>query len=54
MKYINIQHYFVRKKIIEKQIQLKYMFTHNQIINEFIKLLSRNVFKKFRNALSFN
>ena len=29
IKYINIQYYFVREKIIKKRIQLKYVFTQN-------------------------
>ena len=29
IKYINIQQHFVRKKIVEEQIQLKYVFTQN-------------------------
>ena len=53
MKYINIQHYFVREKIVEKRIQLKYVFIQNQIIDNLIKLLSKNAFKKFRNAFDF-
>ena len=52
IKHINIQHHFVREKIIKNQIQLKHVFIHDQIINDFIKLFFRNVFKKFRNALN--
>ena len=53
IKHINIQHHFVREKIVEKRIQLKYVFTQNQIIDDFIKPLFKNAFKKFRNALNF-
>ena len=53
IKHINIQHHFVREKIIEKQIQLKHVFTTKQIIDDFIKSLSRNSFEKFRKALNF-
>ena len=53
MKHMNIQHYFVRKKIIEKQIQLKHVFTTKQIINDFIKSFFRNSFEKFRKTLNF-
>ena len=53
MKHMNIQHHFIRKKIIEKQIQLKHVFTIKQIIDDFIKSLSRNNFEKFRKTLSF-
>ena len=52
MKHMNIQHHFVREKIIKKQIQLKHVFTTKQIINDFIKSLFRNNFEKFRKALS--
>ena len=54
IKHMNIQQHFVRKKIIEKQIQLKHVFTQNQIIDEFIKSLPRNAFEKFRTTLNFN
>ena len=53
MKHMNIQHHFVREKITENRIQLKHVFTQNQIIDDFIKSLSRNAFEKFRNALDF-
>ena len=53
MKHMNIQHHFVRKKIIKKQIQLKYVFITKQIINDFIKLFFRNNFEKFRKTLNF-
>ena len=53
MKHMNIQHHFVREKIIEKQIQLKHVFTTKQIIDDFIKLLFRNSFEKFRKTLNF-
>ena len=53
MKHMNIQHHFVREKIIEKQIQLKHVFTTKQIIDDFIKSLFRNSFEKFRKALNF-
>ena len=51
MKHMNIQHHFVRKKIIENRIQLKHVFTQNQITDDLIKSLSRDAFEKFRNAL---
>ena len=53
IKHMNIQHHFVREKIIEKQIQLKHVFITKQIINNFIKLLFRNNFEKFRKTLNF-
>ena len=52
MKHMNIQHHFVREKIIEKQIQLKHVFTTKQIINDFIKSFFRNNFEKFRKTLN--
>ena len=51
MKHMNIQHHFVREKIAEDQIQLKHVFIHDQIADDLIKLLFRDVFEKFRNAL---
>ena len=53
MKHMNIQHHFVCEKIIEKQIQLKYVFTTKQIIDDFIKSFFRNSFEKFRKTLNF-
>ena len=53
IKHMNIQHHFVRKKIIEKQIQLKHVFTIEQITDDFIKLPFRNNFEKFRKTLNF-
>ena len=53
MKHMNMKHHFVREKIIEKQIQLKHVFTTKQIVNDFIKSLSRNNFEKFRKTLNF-
>ena len=53
IKHMNIQHHFVREKIIKKQIQLKHVFTTKQIINDFIKSFFRNNFEKFRKALNF-
>ena len=50
---MNIQHHFVREKIIKKQIQLKHVFTTKQIINDFIKSFFRNNFEKFRKTLNF-
>ena len=50
MKHMNIQHHFVREKIVEKRIQLKHVLTQNQIIDDFIKPLLKNAFEKFRNA----
>ena len=52
MKHMNIQHHFVREKIVEEQIQLEHVFTQNQIIDDLIKSLSRDAFEKFRNALN--
>ena len=52
MKHMNIQHHFVREKIIEKQIQLKHVFTTKQITDNFIKSLFRNNFEKFRKTLN--
>ena len=53
IKHMNIQHHFVREKIIKKQIQLKHVFTTKQIINDFIKSFFRNNFEKFRKTLNF-
>ena len=52
MKHMNIQHHFVREKIVEKQIQLKHVFTAKQIADDFIKSFPRNNFEKFRKTLN--
>ena len=53
IKHINLQHYFVKKKIAESRIQLKYVFIAKQVANNLIKSLLRNVFEKFRNVFDF-
>ena len=51
IKHIAIQQHFVREKIVNEQIQLKYILIEKQIVDELIKVLSKNKFLIFRNAL---
>ena len=53
MKHMNLQHHFVKKTIVKNRIQLKYVFIAKQIADNLIKLLSRDIFEKFRNILDF-
>ena len=51
IKHIAIQQHFVREKIVNEQIQLKYILIEKQVADELIKFLSKNKFLSFRNAL---
>ena len=52
IKYIEIQQYFVREKIVEKYIQLQYVLIDEQIVDEFTKFLVRDKFEIFRKILN--
>jgi len=41
-KHVEIQNHFTQKKVLDKQIQLKYVFTSDMTIDIFIKSLLRN------------
>ena len=47
-KYIDIQQHFVKNKIQNETFDLQHVFSNNQIVNDFIKFLSKNKFFKFR------
>jgi hypothetical protein len=51
IKYIDIQIHFIKKKMIEKFIDLFYVFIDQMIIDDFIKSLIRDKFVQFRAAL---
>ena len=50
-KHIVIQYYFVYEKVIDRQIDLQYISTRNQIIDRITKALFRNKFEAFRTAI---
>ena len=39
MKHINLQHHFMKKKIVESRIQLKHVFIAKQVVDNLIKSL---------------
>ncbi|KAE9367844.1 hypothetical protein N431DRAFT_348921, partial [Stipitochalara longipes BDJ] len=51
VKHINIQHYFIREKLMEGRINLWYMLTLEQVTNRLIKALYRDKFIAFRIAM---
>ena len=50
-KHIDIEFHFVRKKIQDKAIQLKYCPTHEMVADFFTKPLPRGQFEKLRAKL---
>ena len=46
-KYINIQHYFIKNKIQNNMLKLRYIINNNQIVDNLIKFLFKNKFLKF-------
>ena len=52
-KYIDIQHHFVKNKIQNDTIELRYVINNNQIVNDLIKFLLKNKFLKFRHDIDF-
>ena len=52
IKHIDIQQHFVREKIIISEIELQYVLTAEQMIDELIKSLFKNKFEFFRRALN--
>ena len=52
-KHIDIQHHFVKNKIQNNTIELRYVISNNQIVNDLIKFLSKNKFLKFRHDIDF-
>lgn len=50
-KHIDIQYYFVREKVAEGRIQLKYVRTTQQVANGLTKPLCRDKFQIFRAAM---
>ncbi len=50
-KHIDIQIHFIKKKVIEKFIDLFYVLIDQMIIDDLIKSLIKNKFVQFRVAL---
>jgi hypothetical protein len=51
VKYIDIQYYFVREKLAEGRIDLRYIPTLEQVADGLIKALYRDKFVVFRKAV---
>ena len=47
-KHIDIQQHFVKNKIQNETFDLQHVFNNDQIVDDFIKSLSKNKFLKFR------
>ena len=50
-KHIDIQHHFVREKVNEGAVQLKYVETNDQVADGLTKALDKIKFEKFRKAI---
>lgn len=50
-KHINIHHHFIRERIANLEIDLKFCFTKDMIADIFTKQLPHEVFEKFRIVL---
>lgn len=48
VKHINIRLYFIQDLVTNKEIELKYYSTHEQVINILTKLLLKDKFVYFR------
>ena len=52
MKHIDINHHFIRERVLSKEILVNYCPTDNMTADIMTKGLSRNKFEKFRDLLS--
>ncbi len=50
-KHIEVHYHFIREKVLTKEIDLIHVNTENQVANIFIKVLSIDKLKKFRQML---
>jgi len=50
-KHIDIRHHFIRERIANSEVDLKYCSTKDMIADIFTKALPREAFEKFRGAL---
>ena len=53
IKHIDIQQHFVREKIITGEIELQYVLTAEQVVDELTKPFFKDKFESFRRALNF-
>ena len=51
-KHVDIHYHFIREKVLQGHIKMKYIKTKNQVIDMFTKGLSGSNFEKFRKQLS--
>ena len=47
IKYINIQYYYIRKLVSEKEFIIEYIIIKNIFNNKFIKILLKEIFKSY-------
>ena len=50
-KHIDTQHHFVREKVADGMVELKYIHTSEMVADGLTKALPRNPFQRFRNAV---
>jgi hypothetical protein len=50
-KHIDIQHHFVREKVAEGRVDIKYIHTSKQVADGLTKALPRDPFQRFRKAV---
>ena len=52
-KHIDIQHHFVKNKVQDNTLELRYVVSNNQIADDLIKPLFKDKFLKFRRDIDF-
>ena len=53
-KHIDVHYHFIREALENKLLEIKYVPTDENIVDIFTKLLSRPLFKKFREMLGLS
>lgn len=50
-KYINVQHYYIRKLITNKEVKIEWICNTSMLVGGFTKALNANSFKLLQNLL---
>ena len=50
-KHIDIRHHFIRDHVLQGDVEVTFVYTHNQLANIFTKPLAREPFFKIRREL---